>query len=287
MEFSVGNVLSRTVQVMRERAGVLIGLWAIFFGISMVGSMIFSVVFAFVGAAAFAGMAGLGDSDGLGALAGLGAGMIVTMIVFYAGFIYLFTAQACSFAAMGAPYERPLFGDALKKGFSAGLTMLAVTIVLLLLYIVVALVFSGIMIGLGSVGSALVGIAVLLGLPALIYLGCRLSIVVPVATNEASRNPIRVIKRSWQLTKGHVLQILLILIVFTVIAGVVLGVIVLPFVAMIENASTATAIVSAVLGFIGFVVAAIVISIGQGVMTAVIHGMLTGAAGEELGEVFG
>lgn len=287
MEFSVGNVLSRTLAVIRERVWSLIGLWAIFFGISMVGSMIFSVVFAFVGAAAFASMAGMGDSDGLGALAGLGAGMIVTMIIFYAGFIYLFTAQACSFAAMGAPYQRPLFGEALKKGFGAGLTMLAVTIVLLLLYIVVAVVFSGMMIGLGSIGSALVGIAVLLGLPLLIYLGCRLSIVVPIATNEASRNPITVIKRSWQLTKGHVLQILLMLIVFTVIAGVVLGVIVLPFVAMIENASTATAIVSAVLGFIGFVVAAIVISIAQGVMTAVIHGMLTSASDEELGEVFG
>lgn len=286
MEFSVGNVLSRTLAVIRERIWSLLGLWAIFFGISMVGSMIFGIVFAFVGTAAFASMASMGDSDGLGGLAGLGAGMIVTMIVFYAGFIYLFTAQACSFASMGAPYERPLFGDALKKGFGAGLTMLAVTIVLLLLFGVFALVL-GIGIGIGIVGLPLFGIVPLLLLPVWIYLGCRLSIVVPIATNEASRNPITVIKRSWQLTKGHVLQILLIVIVFTIIAMVLLGVLFLPFVAMIENVSTAAAIGSAIFGFIGFVVAAIIISVGQGVMTAVIHGMLTSTSDEQLGEVFG
>ena len=287
MEFSVGNVLSRTLEVIRERVWSLLGLWAIFLGISMVGSTIFSIMIVLVGASAFAGMAAMDFSSGLGGFTGLGAGIIVTLILFYAGFIYLFAAQSCAYAAMGAPYQRPLFGEALKKGFGAGLTMLAVTVVLLIVYSVVAVVFSGMMIGLGSIGSALVGIAVLLGLPLLIYLGCRLSIVVPIATNEASRNPITVIKRSWQLTKGHVLQILLIVIVFTIIAMVLLGILVLPFFAMIENASTTTAIGSAIFGFIGFVLAAIVISIAQGVMTAVIHGMLTGASDEQLGEVFG
>lgn len=287
MEFSVGNVLSRTLEIIRERIWSLLGLWVVFFGILLVAFLVSSIVVAFAGVAVFAGMIGMSGSDSLAGLAGLGAGMILVMIIFYAGYIYLFTAQACTFAAMGTPYERPSFGDALKKGFGAGLTMLAVTILLIIIYMVVALVFSGMMVGLGSIGSMLVGIAALFLFPALIYVGCRLSIVVPVATNEASRNPITVIKRSWQLTKGHVLQILLIVIVFTIMAMVVLGVVFLPFVAMIENVSTAAAIGSAIFGFIGFVVAAIIISVAQGVMTAVIHGMLTGAAGEELGEVFG
>jgi len=70
---------------------------------------------------------------------------------------------------------------------------------------------------LGELGGI---ILVVLLIPAMIYLACRFSMIIPVVVVEKVFNPITAINRSWQITAGKVLGILVVLIVFAVIAAI-------------------------------------------------------------------
>ncbi len=286
MEFSVGNVFSRTLSVINERMGPLIGLWALYLGLTIAAVMVIGIMFAVVGIASAGAMTTFDENAGLGGLAGLGAGMIIVMILLYGGLLYLTAAQSCSFAAMGAPYERPLFGEAMSRGFKAGIPMLGVAVLLLICYLVVALIFGLLTTALGSASEILGIIAIVLFLPALIYIGCRLSIMVPVATNEQIRNPIKIITRSWELSQGHVLQIFGIMLLYLLgvsVAGLLLfG----PIFALADIGGTEPGVFVILYLLVAYFVFLILLTVSQGVIVSVIHGLLSGNTGEDLGDVF-
>lgn len=286
MEFSVGNVFSRTLSVIRERLGPLIGLWALYFGLTIAAVMVIGVLLAVVGVAGAGAMATFDENAGLGAFAGLGAGMIIVMILLYAGLLYLYAAQSCSFAAMGAPYERTLFGDAMSRGFKAGIPILGVMVVLLIFYIIFALVFGLLTAALGSASEILGIVAIVLFLPALIYIGCRLSIMVPVAANEQIRNPIKIITRSWELSQGHVLQIFGIMVLYLLGVGVAGLLLFGPIFALADIGGTEPGVLVILYLFVAYFVFLILLTVSQGVIVSVIHGLLSGNTGEDLGDVF-
>ncbi len=120
--------------------------------------------------------------------------------------------------------RRPTVGDAIRTGFVALLPYLASQLLLGLAAGMLgglALTVAGLT---GSKGA--VGLALLLGLGALLYIAVRTSLSAPVIAVDGVRNPIAALSRSWRLTEGSVLRIMvfyaLILLAFAVVLSVVL-----------------------------------------------------------------
>src|SRR5690606_8987105 len=158
-----------------------------------------------VGAAGMASIATMTDS---GAFA-VGAGMVLVGVLFYLGYLLVAMAQYASLMLMASPLSRPPFGQAMGDGFRAAPALLLLLLVLLLVYFAAALVIGvvgGVLSAAGEWGSALL---LLILVPALIWLGCRMSLLFAVVAVDKVRNPFAAIARSWQLTRGHALTIFL------------------------------------------------------------------------------
>ncbi|HOB14298.1 MAG TPA: glycerophosphoryl diester phosphodiesterase membrane domain-containing protein [Novosphingobium sp.] len=113
---------------------------------------------------------------------------------------------------------RATVGEALREGL-AGLPVLI--LVQLLLGLGWALI-GGIMVGAPAAAGS-IGLAVLFGLILLgvaLWIGARLSLILPLIAIERQRNPLTILGRSWQLTKGNAGAILLFLVLVVVVAVV-------------------------------------------------------------------
>ncbi|MFV0643015.1 MAG: hypothetical protein ACK5NN_00715 [Sphingomonadaceae bacterium] len=118
--------------------------------------------------------------------------------------------------------KRPTVGEALKFGLIAFLPFFATQILLGLgMGLILSVpVFIGII-------TRSIALGVLLGmatLVALMYLAIKFSLAAPIIAIEKNLNPIAVLRRSWELTKGNSLRLLgfyaLLMIVFLVISMV-------------------------------------------------------------------
>jgi hypothetical protein len=287
-----GQILSDTFRMVKERFGALLGLWAVYFGITMA---LFVVLGIGMGAAGLAGLATAGEGDALaqGNLLAAGAGMVVVIVLFYVGYILVALAQYASMIIMASPVARPNFADALGAGARAAPALLLLFLVLLLGYLAVAIVLSLVGAALASLGNAGTAIFVLLLLPVLVWLGCRLSPLFGVVAVDGVRNPFDAIGRSWRLTRGHALAIFLAWLVFAVIIAVILAAALLPSIGVLRSLydPAAPADAGAALGgigllFLGIMVASVLINMLYCAFLAVIHGTLANATGEGVVEAF-
>lgn len=287
----IGRVFSTSFAMLRERFWPLVGMWALFFVIQMAGVVLLSIGLAVVGIAG--GAAGLGAGlDDLSALAGLGIGMIIFIVLYYAAYIVILLAQQAAMVALASPLEDPSFGGALSRGFMSALPFLAITLLLMLAYLAIALAVGAVLgaVGLGSeTASGFLGILIaLLFVPVAIYFGCRFSVLVPVVAVDQVFSPIAALRRSWALTRGKVLQIFLALLCFILISAVALG---LPF-GLIFGAVFAGGDDPAALGglaIIGFLLMFplfIIYTIYASAFTASLHSEVTDGGAEALEEVF-
>ena len=274
MEITASGILSRMFEMTKARFGALFGLWAVYF----VAQIAFSIVFfMIVGLGALAGGA-MANPD---ALAGIGAGMIAMIIVFYVLYLLIYVASYASLTHMSSPLLQPTFGESFNAGFRSSLPLLGAMVLLLIGYLVVALVFSLLAMPLAALGSAGSIILAILFVPALIYIGCRLSIVFPLVAVDNIRNPITAIARSWSQTAGNVLSIVGAMVVYLVVTVVLFGLILGPlFLSADAMTDPAAGIGMMIYVFVGAIVATIIVTIMGAALASAIHGGLSNTVGE-------
>lgn len=284
MELTASGILSRMWATVKARFGPLLGMWALFF----VGQIGFSFVFMMV--AGVGAMAGAGMMDpSSGGAAALGGGMIIMMIVFYVAYLLIYVAGYAALAHHASPLIHPSFGESLGAGVRAALPLLGATLLLLLAYFVLAIPFALLGAAIGSVAEAVGGILALLLLPVLIYIGCRLSILFPLASVEGIRSPVTLITRSWQLTRGRVLPIFLALLVFIVIAVVLLALVFVPAFGPLMAGGEPDAgagIGLMLLSIVGVLVLAVVLTIAGAALGSAIHAGVSDVSGETYSDTF-
>jgi len=283
----IGRLFSTSFAMFRQRFWPLAGMWAVFFAIQ-IGAMIVLGI-----AAAVLGISGLAtDLEDPAAIAGMGVGMILLLVLFYGAYIVVILAQQAALVTLASPLEEPAFGAALSRGFRSALPFLGITLIMVLVYFVLVLVLGGVA-GLAAAGGGAAGsiLVALLAVPAIIYLGCRFAVLVPVVAVDQVFNPLTAIRRSWAVTQGKVLAIFLAIVGFLLASLVALG---LPFGLMVYllggtgggSADPGAAFGMVALGFLVFVPLFIAYSIYAAAFTASMHSEVTGGGAESLEEVF-
>lgn len=201
-----------------------------------------------------------------------------------AGMVMIGLLQAVGTIAllsMLTDHNRPTVGDAIGTGVKAVLPYLGTILLQGLLIAVVLGLPLGAAIASGSnVAAALVGIAAFV---CFVYAYVKFSLAVPVIAIEQQYNPVAVLRRSWNLTKGNSFRLLgfylllfVAVIVLTMIAGIVLG---LPLALM---GGSVAAFGSALVGALTNTAMVIVF---MGVLAAV-HQQLAGTPDDAVSDVF-
>jgi hypothetical protein len=286
----IGQIISDTFGMVKQRFGQLIGIWAVYFAATMGLFIVMGIVVAVgVGAAGAGSLATMAEGNALAA----GGGMILFVVLFYAAYLLVIMAQYASLIAMASPLARPSFSDALGAGWRAAPALLLLMLVLIIAYFAVAM-------GIGLVGTAFSGMGtwvptllLLLMFPLLVWIGSRLAPLFAVVAVDGVRNPFKAIARSWQMTKGRALTIFLASLVFMLILVVICGLLLLPSIGMFRTMSDPGSLASAqpalggiALLFLGITVAGVLFTVCYSAFQAVIHGSLSNAAGEGAAEAF-
>ena len=288
----IGQVISDTFGVVKERFGTLLGLWAVYFGIIIVMFVVFGIGLGAVGLAGMAAMGG-GDAMGEGGILAMGAGMIVFLVLFYLAYILVAMAQYASLISVASPLRQANFSDALSAGWRAAPALLLLMIVLIVGYVAAAMVFSLVAAAFSALGDTAGLVLSLLLVPVLAWLGCRLAPLFAVVAVDGVRNPFTAIGRSWHLTRGHALTIFLASLVFFIILLIVCGLLMLPSIGLLTSmadpaamAEVAPAFGSIALLFLSILVVSALFAILYSAFMAVIHGSLSTASGEGVVEAF-
>ena len=287
----IGRVFATSWAMLRQRFWLLLGMFAVFFAIQIVGSMVLGIVMALLGAAGAVGIgAGLDDPA---AITGMSVVFILIMILFYGAYAVLALVQQAAMVTIASPLEDPSFSTAMVRGFKSVLPFVAIALILGVGYLALgAVVFAlaGIAgLGGGTAGSIVGLVLLLLFMPVIIYLGCRFSVLVGVVAVDQVFNPITAIRRSWAVTEGRVLGIFLATLVFVVLTLVILG---LPFLLIFgsmlgsDGDPGAAAIGAVLLGFLTFIPLLVLYTMFASAYGAALHSELTGGGAERLEEVF-
>lgn len=287
----IGRVFATGWAMLRQRFWLLLGMFAVFFALQMVGSIVLGIVVAVMGAAGAASLgAGLDDPA---AITGMSAGLIIFMVLFYGAYIVLALAQQAAMVTLASPLEEPSFGGAMARGFKSALPFFGIAVLLMIAYVAVIAAFAAVagVAGLGgSEAGGLVGaVLILLLMPVIIYLGCRLAVLIPVVAVDQVFNPIAAIRRSWEVTQGRVLGIFLATLAFGVLTLVIIGApFLLIFGSMLGSQGDpgVAAIGGILLGFLAFIPLLVVYTMFASAYTAALHSEVTGGGSERLEEVF-
>lgn len=286
----IGRVFATGWAMLRQRFWLLLGMFAVFFAIQMVGSMVLGIVLAVMGAAGAASLgAGLEDPA---AITGMSVGLVIFMVLFYGAYLVLVLAQQAAMVTLASPLEEPSFGGAMARGFKSALPFFGIAVILMIGYLALSfLVFAvaGVA-GLGGgTADTVVGVVLLLlFLPIIVYLGCRLAVLIPVVAVDQVFNPIAAIRRSWAVTQGRALGIFLATLAFGLLTLVILG---LPFMLIFGVLTTAEDNPGAAFGVVllaslAFIPLFIIYTMFASAYTAALHSEVTGGGSERLEEVF-
>ncbi|HSG35206.1 MAG TPA: glycerophosphoryl diester phosphodiesterase membrane domain-containing protein [Sphingomonadaceae bacterium] len=115
--------------------------------------------------------------------------------------------------------RKPTVGDAIKTGFFGLVSYVGSQLMVALGLAVIVGVLVGIPASLGM--DAIAAVAALVVAVLFVYVMIKLSMVTPVIAIERNLNPFGIVRRSWQLTKGNSLRLLL----FYLLLGLAFGVI--------------------------------------------------------------
>lgn len=279
----IGRVFRASWTMLRERFWRLLGMWTIFFAIQIGGFIALGVLAVLVGTAGMAGLGTLLESPE--AATGVGIGMVVTFVLLYAAYMMLVLAQQAALVTLASPQEPAAFGSALGRGFKSAPPFFAITALLLAGYFGAGVAIAGLerLVGGSAVGDLVTAV---LALPLMIYLACRLSVIVAVVAVDEVRNPVRALRRCWALTRGKVGSVLLALLAF---GGVTLAIFGLPFAiifgVVLDSDAEASTGMAALLPLVFFPVL-VLYMIFAAAFSAALHHALTGGGAEALEEIF-
>lgn len=281
----IGRVFATSFAMLRQRFWKLAGMWAVFFAIQIAGSIALGVGIVLLSLSGMESLEGLEDTR---AIAGMGIGMLAMVVLFYGAYLVLVLAQQAALVTLASPLEEPAFGPAMARGFRSALPFFAVALLLVTAYVALAVAVETATGGEGGEGSQAGTVVGLVLLPVAIYLACRFAVLVPVVAVDQVFNPLAALRRSWVLTRGKVLSILLALIALTALMAVGLGLpFILVFSALPDGGQGAAASDGVVLaGVLLIVLLFILVTILAAVFNAALHSEVTGGGAERLEEVF-
>lgn len=274
MQFSGGRALSEAFEIIKNRFGAMLVVAVIFY------VLLFGATF-LLGAGMASQLAlGMQSPDALAQ--GFGAGLILFYLVIYA----IQFAQQLALTRLCSDRHQPSIGEAITAGFKGVPTMMGVILLLLVggiaLGIVLSLVFAAV--AMGAQSGSLVALLVVLLVVGGLYLMARLCLLNPIVAIDEVRNPITVISRTWSLTSGHALKLVLIFAAVLVVAVVVF--LTAMFVTMGGSMLAAfgnpggAAPAPAIAGVLGFVALMLILAIAFGLyfvaLMAAIHRQLAG-----------
>lgn len=289
MAFSGSKVISRTVAAVTGRLGTLVGVWAAFFAIQVV---LFLVMAGMMGGAVFGSLIAGGammEAGSPAALAGLSAGLIVGLFVIYLLYLVVGAAAMAALSAAASPLIRPSAGESVAIGLRSAPTLVGVILLFILAYFVGAIAFAVVAAILGAISEALAFLAILVAVPVLIWAACRVSIVFPVIAVDRVTGPVAAIRRAWGLTRGNVLKIIALFVIYAVVAAILFGVIFALFGGAVAGTAGMGQMPSmGTLAGAGalFLIASILLALTGAALMSAIHGELAGG-GESLAETFG
>lgn len=212
MGLNIGQVISGTFGTVGSRFGGLLGIWLSYFAIQIV---LMLVAFGLVGAQ-FEMLDGSGIDTLENPLA-MGVAFFLMIILVYIAYITLSFATQVSMTHYASPLHSSDFGSAFMSGMRTLLTALGMTLLFIVGYFLIAILFGILGFVLAAIGESLALIGNLVFLVAALYLAARLIVAFPVISVEGERNPISAMTRSWSMTRGHTLPIFLTLLVFAII----------------------------------------------------------------------
>lgn len=286
----IGRVFATSWAMLRQRFWLLLGMFAVFFAIQMVGAIVLMIALAIMGAAGAAAMGtGLEDPS---AITGMSIGLIIFMVVYYGVYLVLLLAQQAAMVTLASPLEDGVFGTAMARGFKSALPFFGITIILVLGYFALGALLFGIadVAGLGgSTAGGVVGVVLMvLFVPVIVYLGFRMAVLIPVVAVDQVFNPIAAIRRSWAVTRGRVLGIFLATLAFSALSLLFLG---LPFLLVFGAVSGAeenpgAAIGAILLAMLVFIPMIVVYTMFASAYSAALHSEVTGGGSERLEQVF-
>ena len=219
--------------------------------------------------------------ENTGTLIGVGLFVMVAQFIGYASLV----------ALMGN--KRPTVGEAMRQALSAVPSLLGVTVLMVLAYIVVALGIAlviGIVGGLlslllGPAAAVLVGfISVALAFLAVIYVLARFIMVYPAVMLEGVSNPVAAIRRSLELTRLQGKRIFLFIILLMVAYMVISIVVSLVFGLLMSSMGTGPG-AAFESGMVNGVLGSLVAMIYAGIMVAM-YRQLAGSDTPDIGETF-
>lgn len=218
-KFSVGQALSTAFEIFKARFVPMAILTVIYYAILF--AIMGTVGMALIGSMAMGMAAGPGGGDPMSS--GAGAGAVGGMILLYVAIYAINFWQQAAMCRLTSDRHEPSVGAAMTAGLGAILPLFGVLLVVVVAGFVVALVF-GIAIGGAAMGTQSSAVGVIAGLAMLagvVYLALRLSMTLPAIAIEDHRNPITALRRSWDMTRGHVLRLLALFVIVGVLIGLV------------------------------------------------------------------
>lgn len=293
MNFEIGRVLSTSWEMFKQRFWLLVGMVAIYFAIQAVSGTVFMMI---MGGSMLAMGAAAGSMEPSGGmLGGIGVGMFLLLIVFYVGYIVIALMQQGSMTALATPIRRVSFGDALNVGFKTILTWLGLIGLFILAYVAFVAVTAGVAFVAADLGEILSLVLLIVIVPLAIWVGLRLSVIVPVVAVDGVTNPIAVVKRTWGMTSGNALRILVVYIVLTLVA---LAIFAVPFFLMFgaiagaamggdpSGAAAAGAIGGVLIGLLLFIPAFLVYTVAATAVVASLHAEMSDTGAVEAEQTF-
>lgn len=277
MGLSVSEVFGTAFGVLKQRFGPLLGLLVLFFVVQIVATLVFAGV---------SGAAGMMSGDP----AAIGAGVGLGMIVFYLIYFLISFAQSAAMTHQASSLHAPSLGDSLSNGVRSAPSLLGAYVLMFIAYLIAAIPIGLVFVGVAMAGTAMSVIFALLILPLLVWLACRLSMLVPVIAVEGVTNPINALTRTWAMTKGNSLSIFVVFLVFGIGAFVVLLILAAPLISAFmsaANGGTPPDIGALGIGsFAGLFIVSIVFGLLSPCIIAAIHSGLVGHLDQNTPEVF-
>jgi hypothetical protein len=201
-----------------------------------------------------------------------------------------FMLPVVALQVVGAMTVMTLFTDRTRPTVGAAIRHGAIDTVVFLAAMLAFWVVSGLVVGILVAIAALTGVVALAGMVTafcfgvLLYCTLRMAMVMPIIAVEGERNPLLALRRSWALTRGNGLRILLILallfIVYFVISAALTALGGIAFAVMLgaKASDIAVAILTSAAGA--------VFTLYMIAVLAMIHRQLAGPSPERVGATF-
>ncbi|KWV91010.1 glycerophosphoryl diester phosphodiesterase membrane domain-containing protein [Erythrobacter sp. YT30] len=159
-----------------------------------------------------------------------------------------------SLIALLTDRRKPTVAEALMTGLKS----MPIYIVTLILMALIGGIIIGLPLGLATafLPPAVAVLLVLVGAVAIFYMVIKFTLVLPVIAIEEEFNPLKALSRSWRLTKGNSLRILLFLALLFLLVGII------------------SALVQSLFGVVFAALGGSVAAIGNGFVTALANGVV-------------